>query len=176
MYVSTHTPFIYTLYTHCQGQLCGGMRGTGLITPTISDLLPWYYPENQHCSCDHVSLHPTGESRVSKEWKIEPSHISQIERHGVQSKERKFTASVVSPVSERSLREELSAVRFSPSPTEQLSSKLVLPRVPFTTSLFTPTPPPTTPPVSKLGRITPFCFSSSAVNRKHNNVHLGQLF
>lgn len=69
---------------------------TGLITPIISDLLPWYYPENQHCSCDHVSLHPTGESRVSKEWKIEPSHISQIERHGVQSKEMEFTASLLS--------------------------------------------------------------------------------
>lgn len=56
-------------------------------------------------------------------------------------------------------------MRFRPSPTEQLSSKLVLPMVPFTTSPFTPTPPPTMPPVSKLGRITPFCFSSSAADK-----------
>lgn len=63
-------------------------------------------------------------------------------------------------------------MRFRPSPTEQLSSKLVLPRVPFTTSLFTPTPPPTTPPLSKLGRITPFCFSNSAGNRKHSPLSL----
>lgn len=62
--------------------------GSGLLTPKMSDLLPWYYPENQHCSCDHASLHPTEESRVSKEWKKpEPSHISEKERHKVESKE-----------------------------------------------------------------------------------------
>lgn len=77
-----------------------------------------------------------------------------------------------SPVSDKSLRDELSAVRLRPSPTEQLSSKLVLPKVPFTTSLFTPAPPPTMLPVNKPGRITPFCFSSSAVNsnRRPGNI------
>lgn len=71
--------------------------GSGLLTPKMSDLLPWYYPENQHCSCDHASLHPTGESRVSKEWKKpEPSHISEKERHKVESKEGEHTGSVLS--------------------------------------------------------------------------------
>lgn len=163
----THTIYKYTVHTPSRTIIRGG-EGAGLITPIISDLLPWYYPENQHCSCDHVSLHPTGESQ-SKEWKIstvsyqrERTPQRAVEGNGIHG---------VSPVSERSLSEELSAVRFSPSPTEQLSSKLVLPRVPFTTSLFTPPPP-----VIKLGRITPFCFSSSAVNRNHNNVYLRKSF
>lgn len=89
--------------------------------------------------------------------------IAEVEQDEL--RETWLGSAAVLPVSDRSLRDELSAVRLRPSPTEQLSSKLVLPMVPFTTSLFTPTPPPTTPPVSKLGRITPFCFSSSAVNK-----------
>lgn len=40
--------------------------GTGLLTPKRSDLLPWYYPENQHCSCDHVSLHPARKVGLAK--------------------------------------------------------------------------------------------------------------
>lgn len=75
----------------------------------------------------------------------------------------------VSPVSERSLSEELSAVRFSPSTDAYVSSRLGLPRVPFTASPFTapapPIPPPAEPtPASMPGRITPFCFSSSAAD------------
>lgn len=89
--------------------------------------------------------------------------IAEVEQ--VELRETGLELPAVLPVSDRSLRDELSAVRLRPSPTEQLSSKLVLPMVPFTTSLFTPTPPPTTPPESKLGRITPFCFSNSAVNK-----------
>lgn len=91
--------------------------------------------------------------------------LKEIITAEVELREAWLDSTVVLPASDRSLRDELSAVRFRPSPTEQLSSKLVLPMVPFTTSLFTPTPPPTTPPVSKLGRITPFCFSNSAVNK-----------
>lgn len=124
-------------------------------------------------------------SQVSKERKVDmikdKLSVSEEEEQDVAvetavdqltGKRMRRPVSVVSPVSDRSLRDELSAVRFRPSPTEQLSSKLVLPMVPFTTSLFTPTPPPTTPPASKLGRITPFCFSNSAV-KKHGG-HTGE--
>lgn len=90
----THTIYMYTVHTLSRTIMLRG--GNGSDNTYNSDLLPWYYPENQHCSCDHVSLHPTGESRVSKEWKIEPSHISQTERHGVQSKGMEFTASLLS--------------------------------------------------------------------------------
>lgn len=71
---------------------------------------------------------------------------------------------VFSPVSERSLSEELSAVRFSPSTDAYVSSRLGLPRVPFTASPFTAPAPPIPPPASMPGRITPFCFSSSAAD------------
>lgn len=80
------------------------------------------------------------------------------------------------PVSERSLSDELSAVRLSPSTDAYVSSRLGLPMVPFTTSPFTGTPPalgpppgtpppPGPPPVNTPGRITPFCFSSSDSTR-----------
>lgn len=58
------------------------------------------------------------------------------------------------PASERSLNELLSALLFSPSPSAYVSSRLGRPRVPFTAS-FIPGPG------DVLGRITPFCFSSS---------------
>lgn len=59
------------------------------------------------------------------------------------------------PASERSRRELLSAPRLSPSPAPYVSSRLLRANVPFTESLA--------PPVCEvLGRIIPFCFSSSA--------------
>lgn len=64
------------------------------------------------------------------------------------------------PVSERSLRDELSAVRLSPSPVAYVSSRLALLRVPLTASVFIPSTVPS--PLMSPGRITPFCFSSSA--------------
>ncbi len=75
----------------------------------------------------------------------------------------------VVPVSERSLSEELSAVRLSPSPAVYVSSRLGLPRVPFTASVFIPpTPPPS--PLRSPGRITPFCFSNSAMEKRDQEL------
>lgn len=91
--------------------------------------------------------------------------------HG-RRRDRKDSRSICvlcSPVSDRSLSDELSAVRLRPSTEAYVSSRLGLPRVPFTASLFTgpvlepaAPPPPGPTPVSTPGRITPFCFSSSA--------------
>lgn len=59
------------------------------------------------------------------------------------------------PASERSRRELLSAPRLSPSPAPYVSSRLLRASVPFTESLAPPG-------CEALGRIIPFCFSSSA--------------
>lgn len=81
---------------------------------------------------------------------------------GGQWKEAKRTLGLMSPqgpedlpASERSLRELLSAPRLSPSPAPYVSSRLLRTSVPFTESLAPPG-------CEVLGRIIPFCFSSSA--------------
>lgn len=67
-----------------------------------------------------------------------------------------------SPVSDRSLKELLSALLFSPSPIAYVSSRLARLMVPFPASFFSPDML-----WDILGLTTPFCFSSSAVNIKN---------
>lgn len=63
---------LYSAFGDMFGNLHAQVRGNGTppFTAALADLLPWYCPGNQHCSCDHVSLHPTRKSQVSKEGKI----------------------------------------------------------------------------------------------------------
>lgn len=48
------------------GENANLVKVIGLILVLHKDLLPLYCPENQHCSCDHVSLYPTRKNQVSK--------------------------------------------------------------------------------------------------------------